>query len=152
MEQTKIVSQLDAEGFFVGPAVADMSPLEPDVWLIPGGAVDAPPPDIPEGMWAKWTGSGWEMVEATPPPVLPPAPVASVSRFQALAALMHAGLLADVTAWANDPATDPLHKLAFDTAAEFSRSSPTLAAGAAALGWNEGQLDDLFAAAAQILA
>lgn len=78
--------------------------------------------------------------------------VTSVSRFQALAALMHAGLLADVTTWANDPATDPLHKLAFDTATEFSRSSPTLAAGAAALGWSEGQLDDLFAAASQIQA
>ncbi len=78
--------------------------------------------------------------------------VTKVSRFQALAALMHAGLLADVTAWANDPATDPLHKLAFDTATEFSRTSPTLAAGAAALGWNEGQLDDLFAAASQIQA
>lgn len=78
--------------------------------------------------------------------------VTKVSRFQALAALMHAGLLADVTAWASDPATDPLHKLAFDTATEFSRTSPTLAAGAAALGWNEGQLDDLFAAAAQIQA
>ncbi|MCY1239846.1 hypothetical protein D9M72_526630 [compost metagenome] len=152
MEQTKIVAQLDAEGFFVGPAVADMSPLEPEVWLVPGGAVDAPPPDIPEGMWAKWTGSGWQMVEATLPPASPPTPVASVSRFQALAALMHAGLLADVTAWSNDPATDPLHKLAFDTATEFSRTSPTLAAGAAVLGWNEGQLDDFFAAAAQIQA
>lgn len=78
--------------------------------------------------------------------------VTKVSRFQALAALMQAGLLDDVTAWANAPTTDPLHKLAFDTAAEFSRSSPTLAAGAAALGWSEGQLDDLFAAAAQIQA
>lgn len=152
MEQTKIVSQLDAEGFFVGPAVADMSPLEPDVWLVPGGAVDAPPPEIPEGMWAKWTGSEWEMVEATLPPVTPPTQVASVSRFQALAALMHAGLLADVTTWANDPATDPLHKLAFDTATEFSISSPTMTAGAAALGWSGAQLQALFDAAAQIQA
>lgn len=76
----------------------------------------------------------------------------SVSRFQALAALMQAGLLDDIKAWANSPATDPLHKLAFDTAAEFSRSSPTLAAGANAMGWNAQQLDALFEAAAQIQA
>ncbi|AZW14210.1 hypothetical protein CS344_20060 [Bordetella bronchiseptica] len=79
------------------------------------------------------------------------APV-SVSRFQALAALLQAGLLEAVTAWANDPGTDPLHKLAFETATEFSRTSPTLAAGAAALGWSEQQLDALFDAAMQIQA
>lgn len=76
----------------------------------------------------------------------------TVSRFQALAALMQAGLLESVTVWANDPNTDPLHKLAFETAAEFSRSSPTLAAGATALGWNTLQLDALFDAASQIQA
>ncbi|AZW22916.1 hypothetical protein [Bordetella bronchiseptica] len=79
------------------------------------------------------------------------APV-SVSRFQALAALLQANLLDAVTAWANDPGTDPLHKLAFETATEFSRTSPTLAAGAAALGWSEQQLDALFDAAMQIQA
>lgn len=79
------------------------------------------------------------------------APV-SVSRFQALAALLQAGLLDAVAAWANDPGTDPLHKLAFETATEFSRTSPTLAAGAAALGWSEQQLDALFDAAMQIQA
>ncbi|MFY1969567.1 hypothetical protein ACOTHT_30675 [Achromobacter xylosoxidans] len=78
--------------------------------------------------------------------------LASVSRFQALAALMQAGLLDEVKAWANAPTTAPLHKLAFDTAAEFSRSSPTLAAGAHAMGWSEQQLDALFEAAAHIQA
>lgn len=75
-----------------------------------------------------------------------------VSRYQALAALMQAGLLDAVTAWAHDSATDPLHKLAFDTATEFARASSTMAAGAAALGWTDAQLDDLFIAAAQIQA
>ncbi len=84
---------------------------------------------------------------------IPPAPIAlTVSRFQALAALMNAGLLDDVTAWANAPGTDPLHKLAFETATEFSIASPTLTAGAAALGWSGAQLQALFDAAAQIQA
>ncbi|KDC23002.1 hypothetical protein AZ20_4201 [Bordetella bronchiseptica E014] len=83
---------------------------------------------------------------------VPAAAPASVSRFQALAALLQADLLGAVTAWANDPSTDPLHKLAFETATEFTRTSPTLAAGAAALGWTSQQLDALFDAAMQIQA
>lgn len=41
---TKTVSQLDAAGYFVGATIADESPLEPGVWLIPGGAIDQEPP------------------------------------------------------------------------------------------------------------
>ena len=75
-----------------------------------------------------------------------------VSRFQALAALMQAGLLQDVTDWANAPTTDPLHKLAFETATEFSITSATMTAGAAALGWSNEQLQALFEAASEIVA
>lgn len=81
-----------------------------------------------------------------------PPPVTVVSRFQALAALMQVGLLEDVTEWASAPSTDPLHKLAFETATEFSISGPTLNAGAAALGWSIEQLQALFEAAAEIVA
>ncbi|MBN3270132.1 hypothetical protein CUR95_24015 [Bordetella bronchiseptica] len=98
---------------------------------------------------------GWRYVdgELLPPEVIPaPAELAAVSRFQALAALMQADLLDAVAAWANDANTDPLHKLAFETATEFRRDSPTLAAGAAALGWTAGQLDDLFSIAQEIRA
>jgi hypothetical protein len=52
----KQVSQLDQEGYFVGVTTADASPLEPGVYLIPGGAVDADPPTVPEGQRAKWNG------------------------------------------------------------------------------------------------
>ncbi|MFY3433895.1 hypothetical protein ACOTI9_14710 [Achromobacter mucicolens] len=90
-------------------------------------------------------------------PVLVDPPSAStapriISRFQALAALMQAGLLHDVESWAADPNTHPLHRLAFETAAEFSRTSPALNAGAEALGWTSEQLDDVFRAGAEILA
>lgn len=45
----KIVSQLDARGFLVGPVLADASPLgEPGEYLIPGGAIDRAPPDSME--------------------------------------------------------------------------------------------------------
>ncbi|WMD23110.1 tail fiber assembly protein [Achromobacter seleniivolatilans] len=41
----KLVSQLDASGWFVGQVKADPSPLEPGVYLLPGGSVDIPPPE-----------------------------------------------------------------------------------------------------------
>lgn len=69
----KIVSQLDADGYFVGEATADESPLEPGVFLIPGGAVDTEPPKEFPGQRCKWTGSKWayEDIPAPPPPPEP---------------------------------------------------------------------------------
>ena len=69
---TKQVSQLDAAGYFVGVTVADESPLEPGVFLLPAGAVDAPAPVIPEGQRAKWEGA-W-VFEDVPQPEPEPGP------------------------------------------------------------------------------
>lgn len=71
-----------------------------------------------------------------------------VSRFQALAAMMDAGLLADVNAALE--AAGPLAQLAWAEAAEFRRTSPMIAAMATGLGLKDEALDDLFRAAAQI--
>lgn len=57
---TKIVSQLNDDGYFVGPTVADESPLEPGVFHIPRGCVDVPPPQVEEGKVARWTEQGWQ--------------------------------------------------------------------------------------------
>ena len=70
----KQVCQLDAAGYFTGMTTADESPLEPGVYLIPGGAVEAPAPIIPEGQRAKWNGA-WvfediPVPEPTPDPEL----------------------------------------------------------------------------------
>ena len=68
----KIVSQLDADGYFVAPVIADESPLEKDVFLIPGGAVDADPPTVSQGQRAKWQ-NGW-VFEVIPQPEPEPEP------------------------------------------------------------------------------
>ena len=68
----KQVIQLDADGYFVGPVIADASPLEVGVYLIPAGAVDAPMPTIPEGKLAKWNGQ-W-VFEDIPQPEPEPEP------------------------------------------------------------------------------
>lgn len=77
--KTKNVVQLDANGYFVGLTEADESPLEPGVWLIPAGAVDAEAPNNPVGYKAKWNGSGFELeaipVEPEPEPTPEPEPL-----------------------------------------------------------------------------
>ena len=69
----KQVSQLDQDGYFVGVTTADPSPLEPDVYLIPGGCIDEPAPTIPEGQRAKW-GNGQWVFEDAPQPEPEPEP------------------------------------------------------------------------------
>ena len=68
----KQVSQLDQDGYFVGVTTADASPLEPGVFLIPGGAIDVAPPTVPEGQRAKWNGQ-W-VFEDIPQPEPEPEP------------------------------------------------------------------------------
>lgn len=72
---TKQVSQLDYAGYFIGTAVADESPLEAGVFLLPAGSIDVPAPDIPEGKIAKWEGA-WVFEDIPQPQPSPePAPV-----------------------------------------------------------------------------
>jgi hypothetical protein len=54
-----IVYQTDREGVFVSPVEADKSPLEPDVFLIPQGAVTVEPPEVNPGEQARWDGNEW---------------------------------------------------------------------------------------------
>jgi hypothetical protein len=72
MKQKQVI-QIDAEGYFAGFTFADESPLEPGVFLMPAGAIDAPAPSIPEGQRAKWTGE-W-VLEEIPQPEPEPEPL-----------------------------------------------------------------------------
>lgn len=60
---TKQVFQTDRDGWLVGVTDAFESPLEPGVFLIPGGCVEAAPPAAPwpEGLWPRHVGGGWTM-------------------------------------------------------------------------------------------
>ena len=69
----KQVSQLDQDGYFVGVTTADPSPLEPSVYLIPGGCIDEPAPTIPEGQRAKWEGQ-WVFEDIPQPEPEEPEP------------------------------------------------------------------------------
>jgi len=154
----KIVSQLDDAGYFVGAAVADQSPLEPGVFLIPGGCVDVAPPAVQSGTRARWVMGGWQFESDATEPDTEPAPEtieqwrsrAVVSRFQARAALHEAGKLAEVEALMSADTTPVLARLAWQDAQEFRRTSPTVVSMGEALGLAPEDLDALFRAASLI--
>ena len=78
-----------------------------------------------------------------------------VSRLQARAALLQAGLLDRVDRAVNGGmlgggTSDALLKMAWAEATEFNRTSPTIAALAGLVGLDDATLDDLFRAAALI--
>lgn len=97
--------------------------------------------------YLEWVSEGGIAEPADPPAVFVPQ---EVTAGQAYAALMACGLYDQVEAWAADPKTDVLHRLAFQKGATFRRDSPALVAGCAALGWDENTLDQLFIEAAKI--
>lgn len=68
--KTKTFPSIDEAGYFVGLTVADESPLEPGVFLLPAGAVDTAQPTVPKGQRAKWSGEAWAL-EAIPQPTPP---------------------------------------------------------------------------------
>ena len=155
----KIVSQLDADGYFVGLTAADESPLEPGVFLIPGGAVDVEPPVVPDGHRARWS-NGWAF-EAIPQPEPepeppPPPPVVipqSVTMRQARLALLGVGLLDDVDA-AIAAIPDPVQRKAAEIEWEYAtvieRNSPLVQSLAAGLGLTAADIDDLLTLAATL--
>ena len=74
----------------------------------------------------------------------------TVSRFQAMAALLDADLLSQVNVALAD--AGPLAQLAWAEATEFRRNSTTISGLASGLGLTDTQVDDLFRAAALITA
>lgn len=64
MASFKTVWQTDGDGFLLGTTVADESPLEPGVFLIPAGAVEEAPPGVapPKQAW-RWVGGVWVLAK-----------------------------------------------------------------------------------------
>lgn len=102
------------------------------------GAVYTPPTFDEEG--TELTAAEWQ----NPPPPVPQ----SVSRFQARASLLGAGLLESVELAI--AGADPVAQLAWADALEFRRYSPTVLAISAGLGLTDEQLDELFRTAVTI--
>ena len=121
---------------------------------IPEGAVEVTDEDYTALMAGQSEGKRI-VADETGHPVLTkqesitPVVPTSVSRFQARAALLSAGLLeaADRAVAASE---DQLAQMAWSEATVFRRDSPTIASFAATLGLSGEDVDSLFIAAAQI--
>lgn len=59
----KPVYQYDTAGLFVGETMADESPLEEDVWVLPGRTTEIAPPPGPwiDGKWPRFNGRDWDL-------------------------------------------------------------------------------------------
>lgn len=70
---SKTAYQYDAAGLYVGETVADESPLETGVYLLPARCTLKPPPaKVPEGKVPRWTGKAWQVVAKPTAPVSDP--------------------------------------------------------------------------------
>lgn len=111
--------------------------------------------DSPNLVDSVWT-VGWNIVDKTSEEIQQELAIKRanmvVSPFQAKAALLQAGLLSQVEALINDPATDPLVVLAWNNASEYRRTSSMIVNLAATLNLTDTQLDELFTNAATIVA
>lgn len=78
----KTVYQYDTAGIFVGETMADESPLEPDVWVLPGRTTEVAPPPGPwiDGKWPRFNGLVWELTGVKKPD--PDAAETALSKLQ----------------------------------------------------------------------
>ena len=68
-----IVYQTNADGLYVGASLADESPLEPGIYLIPGGCVTSAPPSPEEGKFVRLVNGLWTQEDIPQPDPAPPA-------------------------------------------------------------------------------
>ena len=90
----KIYNYNPENGYFVGESLADESPLETGVFLIPAHATEIPAPKATKGKVVVFNGNDWELQD------LPKEPVIDNSVYEAkqaarLAILEKIGLTAD---------------------------------------------------------
>ena len=73
----KIYNYNPQNGYFVGESLADESPLESGVYLIPAHATEIAAPKATKGKVVVWNGNDWELQN------LPQEPVVDNSKFEA---------------------------------------------------------------------
>lgn len=170
---TKTIYQTDDLGRFVAAMPADLDPLETiaagsNVYLIPRGAVETPPPPVTSGHVAVWVDDAWQImthaVAATGGPLAIDAwrAQATLSRLEMALALKAFAILthAEAMQLAGGTIPDPLAafiallpdqesrefaEIATIAGQPFERASPLWSAVAAAeTGPTEAEIDALF--------
>lgn len=79
---SKTAYQFDLAGLYQGTTVADESPLEPGIYLLPARCTLVSPPESTEGQWPRWNGAAWQLVNRPQPSAQPESdPVAKLREF-----------------------------------------------------------------------
>ena len=144
-------------GEYLGQSLADESPLEPGVFLVPAYATTTPAPADTAGFVRKFDGTAWGYVpveapnaDPTPDPVLTPeqirAAMPSLTMRQFRLGLLGAGLYEAVQNAVNSM-SEPQRsaaKIEFDFASVVLRTNPLVTTLASALGLTDEQVDFLW--------
>jgi hypothetical protein len=80
----KPVYQYDLAGRYIGETVADASPLEDDVFLLPARTTETAPPareTWPDGTWPRWNGTTWALTGLNKSSTPADDPLAKLQRF-----------------------------------------------------------------------
>jgi hypothetical protein len=117
--------------------------------IFDGAYIPADPGNTDYQQYLQWLAEGNVPEPYVPPP--PPIP-STVTRFQALAILAAGGYLDTVRTHIATLDANNVQRLAWENAADWERSSPTLNALATMLGLTSTEVDDLFVAASQVSA
>ena len=74
------VYQTNADGFYIGPTVADPDPLDKGNWLIPAGCVTDAPPALTDNQVAQWAAGAWVVVDIPAPEEQQPVEPAALTK------------------------------------------------------------------------
>lgn len=161
---TRTVYTIDgATGAFIAPlqlGPADLSPLEPGVWLLPADTTDIAPPQPQTSIQHPyWSGTQWELrdkpADAPEIETLPDGPPTTCTPAQGYVALyalksVTKQMLYEAVDQIPDPVQKYIAQIGLEHTSEWRRESATMRAVAQLLSLTEQDLDDLFAYAAGV--